>query len=564
MKKDNKMILAICLLCALSFFLFSQEAPDKLSPGGFLLLLFLAAGHQGILAAQRKGWPERRFALLCHCMGIFTALGILCMGKLRDRSREMENFTLTESWILFAVVLAWCGLCLWLEKGVTENVVLLILLGGFLIRISYVVLMQSHILQNDVGAFSADSYGHLGYVHYLYTEGKLPDVNPVGRYQFYQPPLHHGVCALLMRIFVMFGYGLEEAQEKLQVLTALYGTLTLFFLNKIGKRLRISSFGRGIALGLGAFMPFGIMLGGSLNNDSLVMLLSVMALYFTLAWYENPGCKNIVLMALCIGGAMTAKLSGALAAPAMAVLMLHKAWKERERWKGYLRQFLCFGLIALPLGLWHSVSCFVRFGMPFGYVPRLSEDVGQYIGMHGPWSRFFDFNDAFRRLSLSWNNEELADYNIPVSMVKCAVTAEGYSYWKDPALEGAVTALFWAGLVLEALVAVALVLWFFQRTNTRAEKVFMAAAMGVAFFSYFRFCLSFPFVCTMNIRYVMTAVYLALLVFGAAVSGLTERAVAGSRASGAMRAATVIGGGLCCLYIAGASVLIFQLNQFIA
>lgn len=563
MKNDDKMMFGICLTGAFSFFLFSQESPDKLSVGGFLLLLVLAAIHQVFLLVRRKPWPERRFGLLCHCMGIFTALLILCMGKLESWNENSAEgcFTVAEGWILFAVILGWCGLCIWLEGGITEKVVLLILLGGFLIRIFYVVLMQSNILQNDLGTFSEGNYGHLGYMHYLYSQGRLPDMNPVGHSQFYHPPLHHIICALLMRLFGMFGYGLEEAQEKLQVLTALYGTLTLFFINKIGVRLRISSFGRGIALAFAAFLPFGIMLGGSLNNDCLVTLLGVMALYFALAWHEDSNYKNIVLMALCIGGAMMAKLSGVLTAPAMAVLMLHKVWKERVRRKEYLKQFLCFGAIAFPLGLWHSVWCFVRFGMPLGYVPRVSEDAAQYIGMYTGWRRFFDFENAFKRLSLSWDNQMLADYNIPVSMVKCAVTGEGYSYWGDPALKGAVTALFWANLILAVLAAGAFFLWLFQKKNTLAEKVFLTAALAVTLGSYVRFCLSFPFVCTMNIRYVMTAAYLALLVFGGVVSGLAEGA--GIKGSSWPKAWTVIGGGLCSLYIAGAAVLIFEMNLYI-
>ena len=126
-----------------------------------------------------------------------------------------------------------------------------------------------------------------------------------------------------------------------------------------------------------------------------------MALYYTLVWYESPGYKNIVIMALCIGCAMMVKVSGALVAPAMAVLMLHKAWKEKEHWKTWLKQFACFGVISLPLGLWYSVLRYIQYGMPFGYVPYLSEELAQFIGTRPCWSRFFNFENAFRSLSLS-------------------------------------------------------------------------------------------------------------------------------------------------------------------
>ena len=64
MKKDNRMILAVMLLCVLSFFLFSQDAAEKLSPAGIFLLLAVAVGYQGYLHIRKRPWPDRRLGLL--------------------------------------------------------------------------------------------------------------------------------------------------------------------------------------------------------------------------------------------------------------------------------------------------------------------------------------------------------------------------------------------------------------------------------------------------------------------------------------------------------------------
>ncbi|MDE6167784.1 MAG: glycosyltransferase family 39 protein [Acetatifactor sp.] len=401
----------------------------------------------------------------------------------------------------------------------------------------------------------------MGYVYYLYSQGRLPDVNPMEFYQLYQPPLHYAVCALLLKIFRIFGCDLNEAQEMLQVPAALCGTFTLFFINRIGIRLRVSPLGRGIALGLASFLPLSILLGGALNNDGLMTLLVVMALYYTLVWYEYPGIGKIAVMAVCIGCAMMTKLSGVLAAPAMAALMLQKAWKDRIRWKVYLKQFLCFGVIAFPLGLWYSLLRFWQFGMPLGFVPRLAEDAGQFIGMHMTWDRLFDFKNAFQSLSLGWVNTERADYNIPVSMVKYAVFGEGDFYRINPVLTAAGTVLFWFVLVLGILTGAALVIWFFQKRNTVMEKVFLGLVIAVNFYSYLRFCFDYPFVCTMNIRYIIGAVYLAFLVLGAVAAQAADRIRQKSpAASGAVCAAFAGGVGI---YIAGAVTMIVQLDQLI-
>lgn len=559
MKKDNRMILAVILLSVLSFFLFSQDAQEKISSGGILLLLALAAGYQAYLFIRKRPWPERRFGLLCGGMGMTAVLLIRSACGIKANMEEYGDLVMGEGWIVFAVVLIWCGLCVWTEKGVTENVVLLILFGAFLIRVFYAVLVQSHILQNDVGTLMAGDYGHLGYIHYLYSEGRLPDVNPMRHYQFYQPPLHHAVCALLVKGFAAVGYGMGDIQEMLQILAVMYGTLTLFFLNKIGIRLRIPPLGRGIGLAFASFLPYSIMMGGALNNDSPMTLLAVMALYYTLVWYESPGYKNIVIMALCIGCAMMVKVSGALAAPTMAALMLHKAWKEKERWKTWLKQFACFGVISLPMGLWYSVLRYIQYGMPFGYVPYLSEELAQFIGTRPLWSRFFDFENAFRSLSLSWNNEVWVDYNIPVSMIKCAVFGEGYGYGANPALYGAAAGVFWATLVLALLVAAGVLCWFFQKKHTVVEKMCLGVTLALSLGSYFKFCLDYPFVCTMNIRYIMIAVYLAFLIFGAAAGEMIEKA--GRRSRTAAKSMGAAAAGLAGAYIAGAVTLIVQAGQ---
>lgn len=561
MKKDNKMIVAVILLSCIFFFIFSQDAADKISLGGILLLAASGIGIQVYLLLKKKPWPDRRFGLLCGGMVLAVALLIWCAGRIKSHWEEYSGLFYVESILIFILVLVWCGLCIWMEKGVTENLVLLILFGAFLIRVFYAVLIQSHIFQNDLGSLEDGDYGHMGYVYYLYAYGRLPDVNPMEYYQFYQPPLHHAICALLIRIFVAVGYEIGETQELLQILTVMYGALTLFFLNKIGIRLKISPFGRGIGLAFASFLPFGIMLGGSLNNDNLMTLLAVMALYYALVWYEEPGYKSIAAMALCIGCSMMAKLSGVLVAPAMAFLMLWKAWKERVRWKDWLKQFLFFGILAFPLGLWYSVLRSIQFGMPLGFVPALLDEVEQYIGMHETWSRFFDFKNAFDSLALGWNNVEWADYNIPISMVKCGVLGEGYNYHANPALQMAAEGVFWATFVLAPLVVAGFVLWLFQRKNSFVEKVFIGAAIVVVMCFFFKFCLDYPFVCTMNIRYVMVAVYLAFLIFGAAAGELVRKM--GGKMALAAKAAKIAIAGFAECYMAGAVVLIVQLCQIV-
>lgn len=596
MKKDNCMMTAIGVISVLSVFLFSHDGADKLPVGRFVLLLVLTAAVNGYFFIRKKSLEDRRLVLLCSCMGIFTAVLIVLAGKLKFHTEEYPELVLWEGVAVFLTVLVWCFVCLRAEGGATENVVLLVLFGGFLLRIFYVVLTQSHIYQNDLGNLAPDDYGHMGYVYYIYSKGRIPDLDPTDYYQYYQPPLYHAVSAVFLKIFGLFGFGLQESQELLQIPSAVYGTLTLFFVNKIGVRLRFPAPGRAVGLGIAAFVPFGVMAGGALNNDGLMLLLMVMALYFTLVWYENPGYKEIVLMAVCIGCSMMAKLSGALAAPAMAVLMLWKAWKERNRAGFYVRQFLCFGIISFPLGLWYSILRYVQFGMPFGFISALPTDADQFVGMHMGWERFLDFDGAFQSLSLNWGGGERADFNIPVSMVKYAVFGEGNFYKLTPVLYVAGNGLFWTTMVLGVLAVIFFVVMMFQKRNTLPEKVFVTAVVAVSMFSYVKFNLLYPFVCTMNLRYILAALYMSLMTAGAAWAEAMERAErrgtgglrtdgiraerrgtgglrtdgvrAGSRGTGRIREGRLKAAGIFTAvvvgaYMAGAVTLILQLDQLI-
>lgn len=162
-------------------------------------------------------------------------------------------------------------------------------------------------------------------------------------------------------------------------------------------------------------------------------------------------------------------------------------------------------------------------------------------------------------MALQWDNHNWIDHNIPISMIKCAVFGEGYYYNSNSALCWAATVMFWATLALAVLVAAGYILWLFQKRQSAVEKVFLSVALAVSVFSYTKFCLAYPYVCTMNIRYIIVALYLAFLIFGGAVGTLIEGIGRKSAlaAKGMKAGAVALAGG----YVAGAVALIVQAGQ---
>lgn len=537
MKRDNKLIVAAVVLPFLVGVFFDQTAAFKLNSMHFFVLTALIVTYNVVLFIQRADWERRKFVFQCSCMVFFTIGSIQGVCLIRNTEDFSDGLRTVLGIGLAALLIVALRVLLKVEKGVTENVNMLVIFAAFMLRIFYAVLTYALLYQNDITVFHPDCTGHLGYVYYMYRDGHLPDVDPTTQFEFYQPPLHYAISAVFLRILEfmrLFPAEREGVEEILQVLPMIYSMITIVFIDKIGRQMKLSMEGRLISVCLAGFLPYSVMTGAALNNDPLALLLMVMSIYFTFKWYDAPNMKGILIMALCIGGAMMSKFSSALIAPAMAVMMLHRAWKDRKQWMAYLKQFMGFGLIAFPLGLWHSLYCFIRYRMPIGYAAPLGEDSRQYIGGYSKWERFFDFDRTFEYLGVRMDYVEyFADYNIPVTLVKFATFGES-QYYRDSWLTHILgTGMFWVNAALFVLMVAAFVVWCFHRDGRAVQKAFIGVGAAVSLILYVRFCLKYTHVCTMNIRYIMCAVYLGCITIAVAASGLQAR-IAGKSETGGL------------------------------
>lgn len=471
-------------------------------------------------------------------MGI-AAIGLIQGICLMRRMENIDDRLRTALGIVLAAVLLGSFLMLLrAEKGVTDNVIMTVIFAGFLVRIFYVMMTDASLFQNDTTVFHLDCEGHLGYICHLFTNGRLPDIDPTEAFEFCQPPLYYAISAFFLKALGFLGLlpeNMRAVDEILQLLPLMYSMMTVVFIDKIGKQMKLSCESRLAAVCLAGFLPYSVMMSGALNNDTLVTLLMVMSIYYTFRWYEKPDVKGIAVMALCIGGAMMTKLSAVMIAPAMAVLMLHRAWKDRQRWIMYLKQFTCFGLIAFPLGLWHSVYCAVKYRMPFGYVVSFDESVPHYIGAYDKWSRFFRFERTFEYLAIREDRiNNFADFNIPVTLVKYATFGDSHYYLDSRLTQVMGTCIFWINAVLFVLMPLMFVVWCLFRDGRLAQKMFILTAAGSSLYFYIKFCFKYTHVCSMNVRYIMCAVYIGCIAIAAAASEIQKWAVEKNAAAGSV------------------------------
>lgn len=525
MKKENRLIIIMGVLSFLSVFIFDHDEQVKLTWPRFTGVMLVVAAIC-VAALFWKRLAGFRNSILAY---VLTGAAVLSLQQITNHLRVAglndHTFLTMGSVLVGAVLLAAFACVVWGKKDIGQDHVLWLIFLIFMLRLFFQVLTQAHFFQNDVYGFNENEWGHLGYVYQLFTTGGIPDVNPMEHYQLYQPPLHYVICAGLVHVFQALGLELTGVDEYLQMLSLFYSVVTLVFIDKIGKQMNISEFGRFIIIGLCGFLPYGFIMSGALNNDPLMTLFMVMAVYFTMKWYQEPNFRNIIIMAVCIGCAMMSKVSGALVAPAMAVVMLMKAWQMRKEWLTILKQFVCFGCIAFPLGLWHPISRLIRYGMPIGFVPELDPALDQFIGNINKSDRFLNFEGALDKLSIQWGyGESFADYNIWTTLWKFGVFGETAFYDNNPVTQNVAMVTFYLTGILALALLAGTVLFLFARKQQVTNKILLIGSAGAIGIMFLKFCIMYPFICTMNIRYIMVAVYFMMIMLGAgAATGLSKR-----------------------------------------
>lgn len=462
-------------------------------------------------------------------------------------------------WLLVCTVLI-CGMLAfhWKTTGTLteERIVLLLFLLAFAARLCYILSISITTNQHDTSWFGKEGIntGHTGYIRYLLEEGRLPGEEVKTRFQYYHPPLHHAVCAIWLKLQTAVGISFDTAAENLQILTLFYSMVTLYASYRILRLIGL----RGTALVapfcLLAFHPTFFLFSGSINNDCMSVMFCFLAVWAALLWLQKPTFLRIVALALCIGCAMLAKLAAGLLAPAVAVLFLYKlcgtkGWGMQGKGR-LLLQFCLFGVICIPLGIGWQVRNALLYDMPLAYVPRLSENIDQYLGGYPVWTRFFDFGSlsdyGVYPMRTGVQGAEYFEHCIPLALQKMALFGE-YSVWKDVGLYDAFgRLLFWVNAVIIAAtlagmgICIVSAVRSSRKTSADAENApsasfferFGFGRMVLLFFllywismlaSYVQFCFSFPHFCSMDFRYIVPTLLIGAVFFGVLLRQLSER-----------------------------------------
>ena len=408
------------------------------------------------------------------------------------------------------------------KKYDERTVIFLIFAVAFVFRLVYIQSTGYLSRQHDVGGTN----GHFEYIMRFYNHQKLPETV---KWQYYQPPVWHYICALFLHIQTTLGIAFEAARENLQLISLFCSSAIMLVSHSIFRKFNLKGLPMIVACAIVAFHPTFIILSGSINNDVLSLLLALVSVNLAIKWYREPKLKTILLLALSIGFSMGVKLSGGLISLGVAILFAIRLFGKQYKNKiGLIGQFASFGVLCVPIALWWQVRNLLLYDVPLTYVPKLSETNSQYIGFRSISERLFDISSIWdvgvypaRAIPSKAALYDYYEYNIPAAALKTSVFGEYYLGQSSIISSVFANILFYSAAILAILTVVSsvyLVVKAFKNSveehgYTKSELIFTLVCALTLIFSYVKFCFDYAHFCTMDFRYIaMTVVFGALYI----------------------------------------------------
>lgn len=396
----------------------------------------------------------------------------------------------------------------------------LILAAGFAVGLVFILKLPYDFSWHDLAAYSADfnstgySNGHLGYIAYLVEYGRLPTENPlIEAYTiFYNPPFFHLLQAEFMKVNLLLGLQQEVALENLQVFTLVCAAACPLVAVDLMRFAGVKE--RGVRVGalVMASQPMLWILGATLNNDILCILLILLSILFTVRWERTRRMRDILGIALSLGLGMATKLSAALLIPCIALVFIVAFFRDLKRWKRYIGQFGAFLALSVPEAVAWPLYHLIAYQAPLNYVRLPAETLNV-----SAWalSKRFGIPDWHAIRSLFYSGIRETDHNVWMQTLKTGLYDErtlfglGAKMWYISYL----LLVLFAVLLLISLVLFLRMLWKKRAGLSGLSKGFLAAYGALLILNYLKFCLDYPYVCTFNFRYVFPVTMLCALAF---------------------------------------------------
>lgn len=410
---------------------------------------------------------------------------------------------------------------LWRRKG-RESLADVFVSAGFAAGLIFVLKLPHSFSWHDLAGYSSDFTvegkpdGHLGYVAYLVDFGRLPLENPMidGYSVFYNPPLHHILHALCIKLNLALGIPIETALENMQLITLAFASGCMLIAQDLLAFLGVGNRGRASGALMLAFQPALLIFGATVNNDIQMTFLLCASMLFTVRWQRTRCMRDILLCGISLGLAMATKLSAALIIPCIAVVFATAFFRSLKQWKKYVGQFAAFLAVSVPEAVAWPLFHMIAYQMPFSYVRLPAETIN--VSHYTLWQRF-GIPDSKAIRGLFYSGIRKIDHNVWMQTLKTGMFDE-MTLFEEGTVMWYVS---YMAMVLFAVLLIGALILFIRWLAVRTEhadgmtKLFLASYGGMLIGNYLKFCVQYPYICTFNFRYILPVLLLCSLAYGA-------------------------------------------------
>ncbi len=432
---------------------------------------------------------------------LVSAITLIIISSFINLSRVDNIGFISIAAVVISLLILFGGLFFVYKKGkfTTNNIVWLIVLSSLFVKIAYSIKYAYTVNQHDIETLN--SSGHISYIYRIAQFKGLPDSNS---WQFYNPPFHYVLSAIVYKISEFLGCSVDRCFENVQMLTVLWASSFTIVSSKILRILKFKGLPFLLTLAIIAYYPSMTILGGSINNDILSLLLIASALLYLLRLRECENLKNSLLFSCFSGLAIMTKYSAFFAVFAMVIYLFLRSVKSNRL------SVKRMALIATPIiliGFWYQVRNAVLFGQEIIYYNEMDEYSLLYISESFLKRLFIIPKLELESVFCAVYN----DTNVVLYLLKNSLFGE-YTF----ALETASLLIFFINLVFVALGVVSLVpLLARKRTNCNRfgimPLIFVFFA-EISFYLWFNFIE--PFGCNMDFRLIPITLLCGCVFFG--------------------------------------------------
>ncbi len=231
------------------------------------------------------------------------------------------------------------------EINSSSKLIFIIISIGILIRILY-------FNKYGIMLFQHDWQGHIDLIKYLAQNYALPYM-PNRGWEYPQQPLYYIISALIYKLFLYFGYSSKEALHYgVGSFAVISSSLFLIFSAKLLNYLTSNSWVKVVAMLFLALTPSLVYISARVNNDTLVISLSVISIYLIVKSYKQDFKKGFYSALTATTLLFLTKLSTAPIELLLFTLLIITYIKTKAIKKELLIYSLV-GIFILSWTLWH-------------------------------------------------------------------------------------------------------------------------------------------------------------------------------------------------------------------